>query len=66
MSCLLTTTMISLENTMDALREAGLYGTVKVMIGGPPTTDDFAREIGADFRGRDAYEGVEQARRFVS
>jgi len=47
-------------------REAGLYGTVKVMIGGPPTTDDFAREIGADFRGRDAYEGVEQARRFVS
>ena len=66
MSCLLTTTMISIENTMDALREAGLYGTVKVMIGGPPTTDDFAREIGADFRGRDAYEGVEQARRFVS
>ena len=51
---------------MDALREAGLYGTVKVMIGGLPTTDDFAREIGADFRGRDAYEGVEQARRFVS
>ncbi|MFQ6077685.1 MAG: B12-binding domain-containing protein [Thermodesulfobacteriota bacterium] len=66
MSCLLTTTMISMENTMEALREAGLYGKVKVMIGGPPTTDDFAQEIGADFRGRDAYEGVEQARRFVS
>ena len=66
MSCLLTTTMASMENTMDALREAGLYGNVKVMIGGPPTTDDFAKEIGADFRGKDAYEGVEQAKYFVS
>ena len=66
MSCLLTTTMSSMENTMDALRESGLYGKVKVMIGGPPTTDDFAKEIGADFRGTDAYEGVEQAKRFVS
>lgn len=65
-SCLLTTTMISMQDTMDALREAGLYGKVKVMIGGPPTTDDFAKEIGADFRGKDAYEGVEQAKRFVS
>ena len=50
---------------MDVLREAGLYGKVKVMIGGPPTTDDFAKEIDADFRGRDAYEGVEQDKRFV-
>jgi len=66
MSCLLTTTMISMENAMDALRKAGLYGRVKVMIGGPPTTDDLATEIGADFRGKDAYVGVEQARRFVS
>jgi 5-methyltetrahydrofolate--homocysteine methyltransferase len=66
MSCLLTTTMISMQETIDALREAGLYGKVKVMIGGPPTTDDFAKEIGADFRGKDAYEGVEQAKRFVS
>jgi 5-methyltetrahydrofolate--homocysteine methyltransferase len=64
MSCLLTTTMISMQETIDALREAGLYGKVKVMIGGPPTTDDFAKEIGADFRGKDAYEGVEQAKRF--
>ena len=66
MSCLLTTTMISMENAMDALRKAGLYGRVKVMIGGPPTTDDFAKEIGADFRGKDAYEAVEQAKLFVS
>lgn len=66
MSCLLTTTMISMEYTMNALKEAGLHGKVKVMIGGPPTTDDYARKIGVDFRGKDAYEAVEQVRRFVS
>jgi len=66
MSCLLTTTMISMKNTMDALRQAGLFGKVKVMIGGPPTTDEYAKKIGADFRGKDAYKGVEQARFFIS
>jgi 5-methyltetrahydrofolate--homocysteine methyltransferase len=66
MSCLLTTTMISMQNTMDALKEAGLLGKIKVMIGGPPTTDEFARRIGADFRGENACEAVEQARRFVA
>jgi 5-methyltetrahydrofolate--homocysteine methyltransferase len=65
MSCLLTTTMISMKDTMDALREAGLIGKIKVMIGGPPTTDEFARKIGADFRGTDASGAVEQARRFL-
>jgi len=65
MSCLITTTMISMKNTMDALREAGLAGKVKVMIGGPPTTEEFAKKIGADFRGKDAYEAVEQARRLI-
>jgi len=66
MSCLITTTMISMKSTMDAIKEAGLHGKVKVMIGGPPTTEDFAKKIGADFRGRDAYDAVEQARVFVS
>jgi 5-methyltetrahydrofolate--homocysteine methyltransferase len=65
MSCLLTTTMISMKDTMDALKEAGLIGKIKVMIGGPPTTEEFARKIGADFRGTDACEAVEQARRFI-
>jgi len=66
MSCLITTTMISMKNTMDALREAGLSGKVKVMIGGPPTTEEFAKKIGADFRGKDAYDAVEQARHIIS
>ena len=65
MSCLLTTTMISMKDTMEALKEAGLIGKIKVMIGGPPTTEEFARKIGADFRGKVASDAVEQARHFV-
>jgi 5-methyltetrahydrofolate--homocysteine methyltransferase len=65
MSCLLTTTMISMKDTMEALKEAGLIGKIKVMIGGPPTTEEFARKIGADCRGKDACEAVEQARYFI-
>lgn len=65
MSSLLTTTMISMKNTMDALKEAGLMGKIKVMIGGAPVTEEFARKIGADFRGKDAYAAVEQARHFI-
>jgi len=65
MSCLLTTTMISMKNTMDALKKAGLMGKIKVMIGGAPITEEFARKIGADFRGKDAYEAVEQAKRLI-
>jgi 5-methyltetrahydrofolate--homocysteine methyltransferase len=66
MSCLITTTMISMKITMDAIKEAGLLGKVKVMIGGPPTTEEFARKIGVDFRGKDAYDAVEQARQMIS
>ena len=66
MSSLLTTTMISMQNTMDALQEAGLMGKIKVMIGGAPITEEFARKIGADFRGKDAYEAVKQAKRWIS
>jgi 5-methyltetrahydrofolate--homocysteine methyltransferase len=62
MSCLLTTTMMSVKDTLEALRAAGLYGKVRVMIGGPPTSEAYARQIGADFWGKDAYDAVQQAR----
>ena len=38
---------------------AGFLGKVKVMIGGPPTTEDFEKKIGADFKEKDAYDAVE-------
>ena len=39
--------MISMKNTVDGLREAGLVGKIKVVIDGPPATEDFVRTIGA-------------------
>ena len=58
MSALLTTTMIEMENVIKALKEAGLREKVKIIIGGAPITEEYARKIGADAAARDAVEGV--------
>lgn len=54
MSALLTTTMSSMEVTIQALKTAGLRDNVKVMIGGAPVTQDYATRIGADAFAPDA------------
>ena len=48
MSALLTTTMQAMGHTLDALKEAGVRNRVKVLVGGAPVTQEFARQIGAD------------------
>ena len=48
LSALLTTTILEIKNVIDYLEERGLRDQVKITIGGAPTTEDFAREIGAD------------------
>jgi len=48
MSALLTTTMVQMKATIEALEEAGLRDSVKVMVGGAPVTATFAEQIGAD------------------
>jgi 5-methyltetrahydrofolate--homocysteine methyltransferase len=53
-SALLTTTMPGMKNTVEAVKEAGLDGKVKVIIGGAPVTQRYADEIGADGFARDA------------
>ena len=62
MSALLTTTMPSMSNTIKALQEAGLRDQVKVMIGGAPVTDGFAKQIGADGYSPDASSAVRLAK----
>ena len=66
LSALLTTTMIGMKDTIEAVEEAGLRSTVKVMIGGAPVTQEFAEDIGADFYGPDSTSGKDFARRIVS
>lgn len=66
MSALLTTTMPSMGTTVKALVEAGVREQVKVMIGGAPVTDAFAKQIGADGYAPDASSAVRLAKSLVS
>ncbi|MFC2029689.1 corrinoid protein [Chloroflexota bacterium] len=62
MSALLTTTMVQMKATVEALEEVGLRSTVKIMIGGAPVTAAYAQEIGADAYAPDAASAVDTAR----
>jgi 5-methyltetrahydrofolate--homocysteine methyltransferase len=62
MSALLTTTMVQMKATVEALEEAGLRDSVKIMVGGAPVTAAFADEIGADAYAPDAATAVDVAR----
>lgn len=62
MSALLTTTMPSMENTIQKLKEEQLRDKVIVMIGGAPVTDNFRQQIGADYYTPDAATAAEKAR----
>ena len=62
LSALLTTTMPNQQKTIEALKAAGLRDSVKVMIGGAPTTRAWADEIGADGYSEDAIEAVATAK----
>jgi 5-methyltetrahydrofolate--homocysteine methyltransferase len=65
MSALLTTTMPVMKDVIDLLRARGLSGTIKVIVGGAPVSDGFAREVGADAYGYDAANAVERVRGLV-
>lgn len=62
LSALLTTTMINMEATIKAMEAAGLRGKVKIIIGGAPVTEDFAKRIGADGFAPDASQAVRVAK----
>jgi 5-methyltetrahydrofolate--homocysteine methyltransferase len=62
MSALLTTTMTNMKTTIAALQEAGLRSSVKVLIGGAPVTEAYAKQIGADGYAVDASRAVSAAK----
>lgn len=65
MSALLTTTMPSMQKTVESLVSEGYRDKVKVMIGGAPVTDNYAKEIGADYYTPDAATAAEVAKSIV-
>jgi 5-methyltetrahydrofolate--homocysteine methyltransferase len=65
LSALLTTTMPKMKEVIESLVEAGIRNTVKVMAGGAPVTEKFAKDIGADGYAPDAASAVEKARELI-
>jgi 5-methyltetrahydrofolate--homocysteine methyltransferase len=58
LSALLTTTMMNMKTTIEALKTAGKLAKVKVIIGGAPVTEAYAQLIGADGYAADASRAV--------
>lgn len=66
MSALLTTTMNNMQRTIDALAAAGVRDRVKIIIGGAPVTDEYAKRIGADAYAPDASSATRTLRKLLA
>ena len=64
LSALMTTTVKAMERTIELLHEQ--VPGVAVFVGGAVLTADYAREIGADYYGKDAAEAARIAERFFA
>lgn len=61
LSALLTTTLGSMDATVEELKKAGLRDRVKILIGGAPVTEEYAVRIGADAYTTDAAGAAKKA-----
>jgi len=66
MSALLTTTMPRMKDTVAAMEAAGLRGQVKIMVGGAPVNENYAKSIGADGYAADASKAVSLAKSLLA
>jgi 5-methyltetrahydrofolate--homocysteine methyltransferase len=57
-SALTSTTMLSMGEVVRSLQAVGLRDKLKVVIGGAPMTDAYAKSVGADAYATDAIQGV--------
>jgi corrinoid protein of di/trimethylamine methyltransferase len=66
LSALLTTTMSYMKEVIEALEQAGLRNEVKVMVGGAPLNENFAKVIGADGYSNNANGAVTLAKKLMA
>jgi 5-methyltetrahydrofolate--homocysteine methyltransferase len=60
LSALLTTTMPRMRDVVELVRQRGLAGKLRTIVGGAPVSADFAKEIGADGYAYDAAQAVDR------
>ena len=65
MSALLTTTMTYMQTVVDTLKEKKLRDKYIVMVGGAPVSEEFAKQVGADYYTPDAASAAEVARKLA-
>ena len=65
MSGILTMSVASMVETIEALTEAGLRDKVKIIIGGLPVDERWQAKVGSDAYTDNAYEGVKMCRAFM-
>jgi 5-methyltetrahydrofolate--homocysteine methyltransferase len=65
MGAYMSTTMLEMEGIIAELEAGGLRNSTKVMVGGVPTSQEFADEIGADAWGKDALTTMQEALKLV-
>jgi len=61
----MSTTMLEMKDVIAELKKQGLREELKVMVGGVPTSQEFAEEVGADAWGKDAMVTMEKARELI-
>ena len=65
-SALLTTTMPVMADVVKAAESAGIRDKVKIMVGGAPVTEEFARSVGADAYTADAVSAADKALELIA
>lgn len=65
MSALLTTTMPVMRKVIDLAKERGVYGKVKIIVGGAPLSSEYAERIGADAYCYDGVNAVDCVKGFL-
>ncbi len=58
--------MPKMEETINALKEAGVRDQIKIMAGGAPVTQNFVNDIGADAYGANAATAAEKSKELMA
>jgi 5-methyltetrahydrofolate--homocysteine methyltransferase len=65
MGAYMTTTMLQMKSIIAELEKQGLRKNLKIMVGGVPTSQEFADEVGADAWGKDALDSMHKALKLI-
>ncbi len=58
LSALLTSTMARMADVIQMLEQNGLRDQIKIIVGGAPVSEEFAKSIGADGYGADGFQAL--------